>query len=396
LNTHLIELDHFSSDGKSKSNERSALDNQLLNDCSCYEKVNANLINSGVESNEELEKLSLARKYAVASAVFFSLSRCVLRWFMYYYPNSDSDYFMFIRLLGISFIGGVVILQYTRKESEESPMNNSSLQPKKLESLLYIFRVNHSAETFTEKYSCLFLLARSILLAANMFLYYLSFSNLKLGVAAVLLQIQPIFLNILTYFILQEKGNNKYFIAFFVAIVGVYIMTQGLIEDIEDEASVSIKNIEALGINSPKNELLGYVSGVFAALSVAFMYVFSNIAGKKIDGFNFTYVGSFWSAVIFLLFSLALGRIDSLMVFTDIWFLFISFCNCLVSFGAFYCVQIAISLSQVSKVSYLFYCQIPFTSIMAMVLFGEILNMYELIGGSIIVCNLVVTTILLK
>jgi len=392
------------------------------------------------ESNDSAS-LSLARKYAIGYAIFSSLARLNVRWFNSNFSDNESSSYMVTRLAIISVLSYcAVLISVSRNntssslksepqiESEGSsikipqPNNNSYfIKTLKVESLIGVFYSNPSAKTTREKYSNWIFFGRVLVTSSYMFMFYLTYANLKLSIATVLNQLQPITLNILSFLILKEKMNKKYFIAFVFATVGIVIITKGgessstqettslalnntnnstysnisSITNITDLQSLS--NIESLSINH-RNELIGYISCFIGVLLVNLMLIFSNLLGKKYDAMNLCYVGYTWATVLYFLISVILGDINlsSYKIFLNLYFWVIAGLNGVASFFGFYCLQLSVSLNKVSKVSYLFFLQIPIITVLGFIFFGETLNLIEFIGALIVISSIIITTVFVK
>lgn len=348
--------------------------------------INKQINNDTFDYEYDKKSLSLARKFAFYSSFLFAISRCFVRLFNYYYSSDYGDYYGIGRLF-IMVICNMLMVKY-KINYEEKSKDYKIIHPVKLESPFIVFQIKEydnkesSTLSFSEKYYNQFLLARSAFLALNIQLFYLAFSNLKLGVASIIVLTQPIFLNTLASLILKEKLNPKYFIAFVIALIGIFIMFM----DKED----SKKNTE---LAQEQNEILGYFCGFLAAFTVACMNIISNITGKQLDAFNLNFITGFWSFIIFLSFSLVTSRVDSLFMFFDFPLFLIVVGTGIVSFVSFTCLQMALSLNQVSKISYMFFLQIIFTTIFGVILFDEILNLSEIIGGGMIFITMIIVSI---
>lgn len=183
------------------------------------ETNNINETDKGVESKKPKEgNTFLALKYLFYSSVFFVLSGISMKYFSANYHSSKLLHYSGFRHLV------VVILLY-----------------------FYMKHMNYKIESIfnTGTYPFWFYL-RILVFPLGLFFVIISYQNLKLGIAQLLVNLAPIFTNLGAFLILKEPFKQKYLISCIVCIFGILIMIVG--KDVTDKNDKTIVNYQSGGL----------------------------------------------------------------------------------------------------------------------------------------------------
>lgn len=191
-----------------------------------YDKMNDKEVTPDIhdkDSNSETKKPKegntfLALKYLFYSSVFFVLSGISMKYFSANYHSSKLLHYSGFRHLV------VIILLY-----------------------FYMKQMNYKIESVfnTGTYPFWFYL-RILVFPLGLFFVIISYQNLKLGIAQLLVNLAPIFTNIGAFLILKEPFKQKYLISCIVCIVGIVIMIVG--KDSTDNKDKTIVNYQSGGL----------------------------------------------------------------------------------------------------------------------------------------------------
>ena len=328
-----------------------------------FEKINLNEnLKVDAEPHENLEdynfenksQLNLAIFYTLVASFFYCLSSLAMKDFGKYYSNSLVFEFSAFRHFGVVLTCFIVL------KLKNIPINSVIQIP------------------FKTKW----VIIRTFSLTFGILLFAFSLTKLKLSIATIIINLNPLIICYLAYAFLGETIKAKYIIASIICLFGVWIMT------LKNETNVD--TIDQL--NDSTNTIIGIISGLIATTGLAVVFISSKIIGRDYEPNNLTLIISFYGGLGSLLIVFILKGVSTLHVFFEFKFILISLSGgFLVSFAYIYTQQ-AFSLKiNVSRIVNIFYAEIPFACIIGFLVYGETLNLYEFIGGTIIVSTIIFT-----
>lgn len=215
---------------------------------------------------------------------------------------------------------------------------------------------------------------------ANIIVFYLltySMSQLKLGIVSTLLLTYPIFQALQAPFILNEKVNKQYYIAFLIALFGVYLMTCTK-DDLEKKFEDSY---------SP-NYFLGTSAIVLCAFSAGILFNSIKVVVEEFDVYNMNLMASFWTSIFFYTVCLVFTP-SQILLLSEFKLVVYSVLNGTFSFLALLYLCKSVEFVDPSKSSYITYMELPLLALFGYLFFGELLTLLEILGAVIILVTII-------
>lgn len=219
------------------------------------------------------------------------------------------------------------------------------------------------------RYSVRLMLLGSLLNAARIFLFIISYSYTSLSNAVIILYTWPVFATVFSMIFLGEKVATRNKVLLLLPITGIILMF----------------------INQPFSTENDDFIGMSAMLLSAIIYAMTIIVFKKeshkYSGFETVFFQNLVGALIFLPFFL---QGDLSFSWQQCWMIF--FFAVVIGIGAFGLFFSALKKINTSTVSFMTYLEVLIATLFGVLVFDEKLTWNILVGGSLIV----ISTLLLK
>jgi len=302
------------------------------------------------ESSKKQENLNYAKISMFLSNFFFSLSAINIKIINNHKPNYNYNLFSAIRFFVIFFLSYRLLIFKEIKIETIYKVKNWKW---------FILRTcsNHFALlTFT-----------------------LSLLYVRMSTAACVYMVFPIFTNILSIFLLNEKFSLKYLFACLICFCGCITFSMSERNSISDSNQDSNENRNLdfkifLGIFF--SVLDGFFSSILIISSKFLVKEMNSIQANMFIGFYLSIACFFMSLFNFKNF------INDLF---DLTFIFYSIINGLVVYGAFHFLNEGAENADLSKTSYISYTQVIFNILFGFLFFGEYFYFIDFLGFVMII-----------
>lgn len=278
-------------------------------------------------------------------------------------------------LVLLSVIWGIAFVAIRRADQELSPVNLALLRWLLASAgFLAIYPFLGKAKT---KFEARKDLPRLLVVALNNVVIYhisLNFAETRVsaGIAALLISFGPIFIAVLSVLLLKERIRGKLVIALFVALAGTAILA---VPDVGSSSSA-----------------LGIIGVIVAALAYA---IFSVLGKPLVHKYGAAPV-TIWAGLIgtlmllpFLPFSNFVGQVASLSLTGWFSVLYLSLLSTVVGYTLFYTL---VSRGAVSKVAVQLYLAPVVSVIGGVILLGESVGIYTIVGGALLLASIALAT----
>ena len=207
--------------------------------------------------------------------------------------------------------------------------------------------------------------------------FTLSLLNIRLSTATCVYMVYPIFTNILSIFILNEKFSMKYLISCFLCFLACVTFTfseknTNSNPDANSQIEFDFKII--LGITFAL--LDGFFSSILSISSKFLMKEMNSIQSNM-------YIGFYLSIFCFFISLFSLKSFISDLF--DFFFVIQSAFNGLVVYGAFHFLNEGVENADLSKTSYICFTQVIFNILFGVIFFKEAFYFTDLLGFVIII-----------
>lgn len=355
----------------------------------------------------------IARKYYTIAMVLFSILSLFIKAVTNSFPDNHnvSLIFSFYRLISIG-ICFYIFMQYKISHQSKSEISNTSEKPDnsdvkivkdldnnilnnpfpsdydefdKTHTIKVVDLLDKKLVDTSQKYSR-WLLLRIISLVISNITAVIALNFLKLEIFGLITLTLPIFVNILSTFLIGEKFHNKYLIACLICIFGGYYA----LKKPENELLQKDSN------HQPNDNLFGIISGLIMVINIAFTNITFKVIGRELDLYNINYFSSTWAAVGTLVLCFIICPVSDLIKIFSPTIMFFGVLAGIFTATSYYLMFYSFSIADISKSSYINYIQLPILAICGILFLSEYLNSNEIIGSLIIMITLIVTTFVIK
>lgn len=319
------------------------------------EKQENNFDKSESTTGKKPENTNYAKIAMLLCNFFFSLSAISIKILYNYKPNYNYNLFSAIRFFVI-FLLSYRLLIYKGMKIE------SIYKVKNWKWFILRCSSNHLALLF----------------------FTLSLTFVRMSTATCVYMTYPIFTNILSIFILNEKFSSKYLVSCLFCFIGCIAFTFS-----EKNSNISHSDSSAAAALAAESELnYKIILGIFFAILDGFFSSILSISTKflmkEMNSIQSNmYIGFYLSFVclFFALFSFGSFMSDLF----DFFFLLQSTVNGFVVYGAFHFLNEAVENAELSKTSYICYTQVIFNILFGLIFFGEAFYFFDFLGFMMII-----------
>ena len=210
------------------------------------------------------------------------------------------------------------------------------------------------------------LIPSGIALGAGWVLLFQGYKNTTISIATLSYYIAPVFIVILSVFVLKEKLTRKKIICIIIAIIGLLLV-------------LDIKNLGNLGDN---NHLLGIIYSVLAAVFYAIVVILNKFI-KKLSGSKVTIVQLLVSTIVLMPLAIlnSTRSIISLDSLSLVLLLFVGIVHTGIAYLLYFS---AVKEVEGQSIAILSYMDPIFALLIAGLLLGEKMTLIQLFGGVLI------------
>ncbi len=298
----------------------------------------------GKDFDEEQEKLpeNQAIYLFIFSTLCFALSNSIIKNLKSIKPDHNEFSFLLDRYLFYAFINYLVC---RRNEINIGGINKEDIA---------------------------WMLARNLSFFFGFFLTNLSLNYLRLGTAICLMMLAPLWMSILSIFVLKESYHIRYLYGAGLCFVGTIFMS------INERSDVNTgKNISYLLVFS------GFLCGLASSGTTALANISSKVLADKYDSNYVNLIFGFWSSII----SLCMGFLTK-NFWSDSFNCLVlnhALINAIVSYFSLHYLNLSYKHIEVSKVNMLGYLQLVFACVIGYFYFDEKIFMLDFLGASMII-----------
>lgn len=318
---------------------------------------------SDVESTSENNvNLTYAKIAVLLCNFFFSLNALTVKLLNSYKKDYNLNLFGAIRFITISYVS-YLFLKYKNQEIK------SLFDIKNWKWFLIRVFSNHMALIF----------------------FTLSLFYIRMSTNACIYMVYPLFTNLLSTFFLKEKFQIKYYFACIICLIGcIFFSISEKNSNVSSEIAITLDRSTNTDNTSISNDHLGFtiflgilcaaLDGLFTSvMSISSKFLMYEMNSNQAN----MLIGQLLSIISLIT---ALFSMDSFIeCILDIGFILYSILNGLVTLGAFYFLNEGVENAELSKTSYVTYCQLVFSVLFGIIFFGEKLLMFDILGFSFII-----------
>ena len=216
------------------------------------------------------------------------------------------------------------------------------------------------------------MLGRNISFFFGFFLTNLCLNYLRLGTAICLMMLAPMWMSILSIFVLKENFHMRYLIGAGVCFLGTIFMSINERSDNNPGKKISYFFI-----------FIGFLCGLLSSGTTALANIASKVLADKYDSNYVNLIFGVWSSII----SLCMGFLTA-NFWTDSFNCVIinhALINAIVSYFSLHYLNLSYKYIEVSKVNMLGYLQLIFACIIGYFYFDEKIFMLDFLGASMII-----------
>lgn len=366
----------------------------------------------------------LARKYYLLAISLFMFVNINVKYFVQRHPdnNSSSIVFTSLRLLfvGLTFL---LLLKYKNSQNEKKGksrkatyedkrignvatdlndnmnidisfnMNNNYDEFEKNHIIEVVDLFDTSLVSIKQSYSRWMLLRIISLIVSNL-TNIIALVYLKLEIFATVTLCLPIFVNILSTLLLNEKYHSKYLIGCLVSCVGGYIIINSNSKPKPNDSVKDSKQFED-DYNYYVNTIIGLISAFICIINIACTNISYKVIGRELDSYNINYFSAIWSSIGSLIICIVFC-FNNLKIYFDIVSVFLAGSAGVFTGISYYFMFYSFSIADMSKSSYINYVTLPILAVVGIILFNETLNFQEVLGSCIILGTQAVITFCVK
>lgn len=210
------------------------------------------------------------------------------------------------------------------------------------------------------------LIPSGIALGTGWVLLFQGYKNTTISIATLSYYIAPVFIVILSIFVLKEKITRKKILCIIVAIIGLLLV-------------LDINNLGNIGDN---NHVLGIIYSVLAAVFYAIVVILNKFI-KKVSGFKVTIVQLLVSTIILMPFTIvnSTRSILSLDILSLVLLLFVGIVHTGIAYLLYFSSVKEIEGQSIAILSYM---DPIFALLIAGLFLGEKMTIIQLFGGILI------------
>lgn len=210
------------------------------------------------------------------------------------------------------------------------------------------------------------LIPSGIALGTGWVLLFQGYKNTTISIATLSYYIAPVFIVILSIFLLKEKITRKKILCIIVAIIGLLLV-------------LDVRNIGNIGDN---NHVLGIIYSVLAAVFYAIVVILNKFI-KKVSGFKVTIVQLLVSTIILMPFTIvnSTRSILSLDILSLVLLLFVGIVHTGIAYLLYFSSVKEIEGQSIAILSYM---DPIFALLIAGLFLGEKMTIIQLLGGILI------------
>ena len=322
-------------------------------------------------NNIKDENLGLAIRYAIIAHIIFVFAGIHQKILSTSMNFNKILMFSLFRQLGIS-ITAMCYLKYT---------NEYELKP------LSLINIRTS-----DKYKELkWFIVRSFFLIIGAICIMYGIMNIKQMNVILLINLCPLIKNLVAPYFINQKFRYQYLIVTMVAFIGIIIMILG------GENVSSAEEIQVEDNNSEvKNQFLGTIVIIFFAFTITITNFSIVILNQEYDSYNLSYVSSFWAFIIGFVMILLFKGLFFMYEYFTLFIILNGLLNGTIMCGSYVFLYHSYVHAEVQKTAYLNYIQIPVLTLFAYVFYNETINIYEVIGASVLLGTVYYTSKYIK
>ena len=214
----------------------------------------------------------------------------------------------------------------------------------------------------------IYLIIFGILQAGTMLTFFISLLKASVSIAVLLLYTAPVYITILSPWILKEKSTKKGIIALFLSILGILLI-----------------------VDPEKLDFQYYSIGILAGIASGIIYAFQIMISKYASSTYSGYTQAFWSFLIAILILLPVGIAPFDVVHENLGYLIL-----LSIFPTILAVSLyfnGLKRVKTQNASILGLIEPLSAVILAVLILGEQISTFEMIGGALILAGAALVTI---
>lgn len=304
------------------------------------------------------ENISLAIKYAILSNLLFVMSSISIKYYVEIQSYPPTFEFAIYQQIGVA-VTAYLCIKYLG---------------------------NHVKDFKKEEHLEMWMVIRVFLLFFGTALVVIAFSNVKPSWITVIISMNPIFINLLSTIILKQRFIISYIYYCIIAFGGVVIMING-----SSEADVQL-----VAVGHDKSMILGIVASTIFSLTIAILDISMIKLTETFDAFSLNFYCSIYAAAFGFLFLIFSYGPLSVFQYTNLSLVIFGNLNGFFIGLSLFFLNLAFQQADVSRTSYLSYLQVPLVTGLSYLLFGDLINLLELLGIIIIMSSVSYASIYAK
>ncbi|MBN8209678.1 DMT family transporter [Bacillus sp. NTK071] len=261
-----------------------------------------------------------------------------------------------IILLLISSFGFAMMAAFVKLSGDVPTIQKTMFRNAVSAIISFGFVMYYKERLFGKKENQKFLLLRSALGTLGIIFYFYAIDHLVLSDADMLNKLSPFLLIIFSALFLKEKAKRFQIIAIIIAFIGTLLI-------IKPQFSV---------------ETIPYISGLLSAIFAAGAYTVLRVLGQREKFYTVVFYFSFFSTVVLLPFVIMFY--EPMEMRQLIYLLLAGVFATLGQFG----LTIAYKFAPAREISIFFYSTVVYSALISIVLFGQIPDIWSILGYVII------------
>jgi drug/metabolite transporter (DMT)-like permease len=209
-----------------------------------------------------------------------------------------------------------------------------------------------------------------LIFAADIVLWNQSIKIISATIATLFANLAPVWVGLISYFILRKKSGILFWIGTCTAVVGMVVL-------------VGLTNLLQLQLN------IGFIYAIVASILYAIYILITHNILKRIDTLPFMFYNMFAATAFLLLLALIWG--DNLLYFNlKTWGSFVGM-GVLCQLTGWITINHAIGRLESTTISITLLSQTVIACILATFILNETLELKEIIGSAIVLCGIAIT-----
>ena len=419
-NSKDLNLNNFSNDFNTNNNNNNIITTLndvkiitsiplLANSCSSNTSSKHHSLRTSLVSLENnMINISLARKYQLIAILSFSFSNIIVKILIeqvnHKFPQLN---YTSIRFFGI-FIISLISILYNNIHNINSINNNNKKYIFKeiLDQLKILIDIKDFKWIFIRTFAWI--------------MCFTSFSNalifMKIGTAILLIMLSPIIQNIIFSVYFKTPLDFKYMYSCCVSIIGIYLMLFSNKKILNNKNEYNNDN-NSYDINDNNNKIniiitnnnnnhsylfdtsegivIGSIFCILNSIFLSILLIGTKNLNKVYSLENINYICSFWGCIVIFVLSIIFDY-KSLIYYLYFKFFIGCFLISILSYIGFLYANKAVVTTDISKISYLMYIQLPVLTLFGIIVYGESYSLIEYIGFLIVLTTCLYTTLFIK